>query len=87
VPSSHSFFLAFLPRNASVARADPPPAGRARARSRASPATERPTWADELDEELRELARNCEYTDGAGFPDVDGDRAAVGRFLDLFRKT
>lgn len=25
--------------------------------------------AIELDEELRELARECEYTDGAGFPD------------------
>jgi hypothetical protein len=30
---------------------------------------ERPAWAVELDEELADLARECEYTDGAGFPD------------------
>lgn len=34
---------------------------------------ERHPRAIELDEELRELARECEYTDGAGFPDENPD--------------
>lgn len=35
------------------------------------PPDERHPRALEVDEELRELARECEYTDGAGFPDDD----------------